>query len=236
MLTFTFFTTLHVDADTYRDPAETAKEPARALFDFLNEMTNYVPPTRTPTQTPEESTPNPTSGVLPLTEVSSLFEAVTQKIHNSCTTFGVGVVRRANNYCVEPIASIIGQTGPKTVLQMKYSSNSFDYLQCVGCAIAAAKATGKPYFGWGNAKQHAGQLVAGYTYRSSIQILQDPSQLKIGSLFVMTGGAYGHIGMVTEIDGSHGFRAFECNTQPGYVSHREKTRSFDSVAGFQIPL
>lgn len=213
------------------------KEPAIKLYEFYSDFNKYVPPTRAPSTT--QSSLTPTSTVFdpnrrPTTEVSSLFEKVTQKIHASCTTFGKGVVRSNNSYCVEPIAPIVGTEGNRTVAILKQSANAYYNLQCVGCAVAAAQANGAPYMGWGNAKQHANQLVLGYTFVPSPQAYADPSVLIPGSLFVMTGGAYGHIGMVTEVEGK-AFYGFECNMQPGYVGHRERLRSIDSVAGFQIP-
>ena len=233
-------------ASNNESSVEKVKEPARNLFQFLNDIGSYVP-ADTPTPLPNQPSPyisGPTYGPAPApiynSDLANLMEAIKQKAHSNCTMLGKGIVSVLNSYCVDPIDTIPGiQNGQSTVNQLKYSADNYYYLQCVGCAVAMAQANGKPYLGWGNAKQHAGQFVFGYTYVP----YTSPSSaysVKPGSLFVMTGGTYGHIGMVSEIiydenNKPHSFRGFECNYQAnGYVSH-EKTRSFDQVAGFQVP-
>lgn len=227
--------------------AEKVKQPARDIFNFLNDIGSYVPantPTSLPNQNPTPYISGPTYGPpnAPIynSDFANLMEAIKQKAHSNCTMLGTGVVAKLNSYCVDPIDDISGiQNGQSVVTQLQYSANNYFYLQCVGCAVAMAQANGKPYMGWGNAKQHAGQSVFGYTY-----VPYTPSftgyAVKPGSLFIMTGGTYGHIGMVSEIiygenNKPHSFRGFECNFQrSGYVSH-EKTWSFDQAAGFQVP-
>ncbi|QQS44145.1 CHAP domain-containing protein [Candidatus Roizmanbacteria bacterium] len=233
-------------ASNEESSAEKVKKPARNLFYFFKDIgNNSSPDTGAPDPTlPPDASPAPTYGPPPApiydTQLANLMEAIKQKAHSNCTMFGTGIVATQNSYCVQPIANVSGiQNGQSVVNDMKYSADNYYYLQCVGCAVAMAKANGKPYLGWGNAKQHADQSVLGYTYVPYTSASSAYS-VKPGSLFILTGGTYGHIGMVSEIiydenNRPHSFRGFECNYQAnGYVSH-EKTWAFDQIAGFQVP-
>ncbi len=227
--------------------AEKVKKPAIDIFNFLNEIGSYSPantPTPVPNQNPTPNISGPTYGPAPApiydSVLANLMEAIKQKAHSNCTMFGTGVVATQNSYCVQPIANVSGiQNGQSVVNEMKYSADNYYYLQCVGCARAMASANGKKYMGWGNAKQHAGQSVLGYQYIPYTSS-STAYAVKPGSLFVITGGTYGHIGMVSEIlydenNRPDSFRGFECNFQRnGYVSH-EKTWLFSQIAGFQVP-
>ncbi len=241
-------------ASTDTNAVDRVKQPARDLFNFLYGIGDYIAPPEE-TVIPDETQPSgqptsvpsgtaPTFGPPPApvytADVANLMERVKDTVHGSCTSAGRGIITSSNSDCVDPVADVEGvKNGQNAVSQLKYSADSFEYVQCVGCAVAMAQANGIPYGGWGNAKQHANQFVMGYDY-VPYDGAASTYKIKPGSLFVLTSGTYGHIGMVTEIikdetGRPHSFRALECNYQrSGYFSH-EKIWSFDQIAGFQVP-
>lgn len=230
------------------------------IFSFSPSRTNPpgvgFPTNPTPQiSSPLPTVPNPTYGPVaptlppigpptgPLAPVEYLTELITRSIHANCTSMGTGVIYVTNNYCADPSKHIVNQNngapyGDLFLQEIKASTN-YGYVQCVGCARAMASANKKPYKGWGNAKLHIGQPVPGYAYIPSNA--WGVKGVVPGSLFVISSGAYGHIGFVSKvnIDASgnvYSFRAQECNWGgSGYFRH-DKTWTVSQVTGFQVPL
>lgn len=184
-------------------------------------------------------------------QFGNLVKLITQVIHGACTQYGVGIVKKGNNSCVDGISPVVGAAhGPKTVQHLKNSTGVVNRpgsayhqtLQCVGCAIAMAEANGKPYNAWGNAVNHSDQKVNGYQYvRSASLTPAQRAKIIPGSIFVSKSGTYGHVGIVVKVDvnsagEAYSFVAQECNwSKPGYFG-LGRTIAFDMVDGFQIPL
>lgn len=148
-----------------------------------------------------------------------------------------GVVTVDNVSCLNNFSSIMSSVAIEKFKEFVTRSRTY-FEQCVICARGFAEARGRTYEGYGNAKEHAGQSVPGYTYYSNSS--SNYSYFVPGVLFISTSGTYGHIGNVTKVyyDSNNqivGFKAFECNYGTnGLVSHGRNV-PISSIAGWQKP-
>jgi len=230
---------------SYQKVLDSNEESVRKVLDLFNtNPSEYeIPPTAIPTQAEQgPTTTQPQYGPLPqgTTGLSQIIEKITSLIYSNCTTFGMGIVKKQNSYCVDSIKNLFPDTtGDEITRDLKTSANAFSHLQCVGCAVAMSNLNKTYYGGKGNAKQHVGQDVPGYTYYSSFS-QETAYKVVPGSFFVIGNGTYGHIGTVTDINKDTAgkvisFRTQECSVKS--LGHFEygRNRTVSEVSGFQIP-
>jgi surface antigen len=80
---------------------------------------------------------------------------------------------------------------------LRDSVNRFSSLQCVGFVRAVEASSGRTLPGCGNAKDYAN---CSAVKESDIYQYADCKNLKIGAIGISTGGTYGHVGIVTNIE------------------------------------
>jgi hypothetical protein len=170
---------------------------------------------------------------------------IAKLIQDDCTNEGVGVVTKKNTvssqmFLKKPSCITRSSVSLKNgTVEFTNSVTAFYYLQCVACARALAAARGRPYNGFGAAKEHIGQQVSGYTYFSNKS--QNYNQLVPGSVGIANEGTYGHIFYITDvIKNTNGtpkaFKALECNWGAQGLLRHDKTRPVDGyMSGWQRP-
>jgi hypothetical protein len=173
-----------------------------------------------------------------------LVSKIADSITNSCTQFGAGVVKKSNVSCVNNISNLIieRRRSLDTINHLKTSATTFNTLQCVGCARAMTEAVGRPYLGYGDAKQHANQEVSNYRliYNGSLTPGQR-AQIPPGSLFIQDSGTFGHIGMIVKVnkDSQNNATSFvvqECNWITPGLFKIGRAIPAEEIHSFQVPI
>ena len=164
---------------------------------------------------------------------SEYANVITNLAYQDCTSEGKGIMTEKNIIilprmngtpsCIRNIKEVMNPDGVSKIIN---SVDAYYYIQCVACAHMMAAARGRPYNGGGNAKDHIGQQIAGYTY-----VPNDPDnydQLIPGSIGISNEGTYGHIYYITEVYKEvDSYKALECNYgAKGYIRH-DLTRTLD---------
>ena len=245
-----------------RTPTNKLLKEAQEIVENINQLeinisgqarqtpTNIQNTTPTSTFYNQTDASTPLSPIPPNSSIETISTEIKNSIHGSCREFGVGIIKKPNNSCVDVLNPILTDRATRTIKELKDSTSAVNIpgspyhqtVQCVGCARALSEAIGKSYRGFGDAKQHIRKAVTGYNYvtNTSLTPQSRASSIPPGSLFVTTDGTFGHIGMVKKVNISNltrealSFVAVECNWEkPGYFG--ERVIHFDQVAGFQVP-
>ena len=233
-----------------KTPEKTGAKTGNKVLDLLfKPYSFYIGESNSPT-----SAPTPTAGATPIiqpvtpgltpgesnTAEGQFADRIVQIVHANCKYGGrAGIVASGNVGCLSSLDGVINQNA---ISEFRVSASSYQYLQCVGCARGMGDARNRPYNGYGNAKQHSGQRVSGYTYYANTinSYRENWANVTPGSMFILGIGAYGHIGYITEVyrdtDGRPtSFKAFECNYGGnGYVRH-DKIWPMSTITGWQKP-
>jgi|GEM_PF-5169535 len=107
-----------------------------------------------------------------------------------------------------------------TVVELMYSVNTWDHLQCGSFVVATTIETNNPLAKIGNAKDYYGKNVGNYKWHNSSEF----DKIQTGDIFVSSGGAYGHLAVVTFPVTPNSFRVAEAlgdNTNLGLVQERD---------------
>jgi hypothetical protein len=241
----------NVGADRYDRQTEAvgnakSEEIKKSILEEIYKLAGSPRPTRTPT--------NPDGGISGLpnnwqvyvpngpsnTDEAKFADQVVASVQQNCISANgtKGVVYNGNYNCIDKVTLL--NNPAKT--ELKTSAAAYQFLQCVACPRGMAKATNKPYNGWGNAKTNIGQLVSGYKYYENTPSNQ--GFLTPGSIGVSNFGTYGHLLYITEIYKEEGtgrpisYKALECNYGASGSMRHNIIRLVNSsyLSGWQKPI
>ncbi|MFA9289049.1 MAG: CHAP domain-containing protein [Weeksellaceae bacterium] len=172
-----------------------------------------------PTANPFPSVSPPPGNLPPSNTISERAVELTNRIKEECgpTVDGGDILTG----CLNDLDDIYGWGTIFEISSCPVRSGSY-WLQCVCYARALAKATGRPYEGFGNAKEHIGKSVAGYRYTDKVGNVPTP-----GDIALWDSGPWGHIALIAEVNRNYAgqncnynMRIVEANYgQNGLVRH-----------------
>lgn len=209
------------------------KQGAADLYNFGKELSDFNGTRPSPQPTDQETTQDsniPENYDPDDPSILNYATRVVSVIHKSCSG---GYVNASNALtCLNNLSLIMK---PKTIEKLKYSATTYTTLQCVACADAMAFERGRALSSRaGSAKLYLNLNLRGY--RRVYNTGNNRTQVTPDSLFITTGGTYGHMGYVVEVAPDKSwFRAFECNA-PGNGYVRLQIWDMSSPAGWQIPI
>jgi len=197
------------------------------------DISPYIEPELTNSPAPTTTNPVPDNSPLPSNIApgnidNELVSGLVGQIRSNCSNNQVTVW---NNKCLNNVAPSIDPEAAKLIMQ--YSSQRFQYLQCVGFVQGMVLSTTKSILTkGGNAKDFATNIPDGYRFIQNASRSNNNSP-QPGDLTVWSSGTYGHIAYVVKTYDQNNIRVAEANYGvSGRVQERNVNLNYGNIAGW----